>query len=671
MEERETVLELPEEEIPETEMEVTETQAEEIAEEAPVQKKRRKFLNGKVLAIVCCAALVLVAVFLMIGQFGGSGADNYGLFFKDKELFLTSVPGEAPYAVTRQFSMNDNLDNDEYVELAEVIGEALIVRKNGSRIFFPDKIAGNNLSSGVTMYYRDLDGKNGDPVKIDSEIVEFHVSEDGKWVVYLKGYEGKLYVHDLKGKTRIATGVTEMTVSDDCSRIGYLTDEDNFYIWEKNGEPTKLAIDVESAYYDPARTDFFFIKEGALYRQQVGTEERVKIDEDVNYVAAVYDSGKVYYVKENVQERKLTDYVTDDLLESDKKMPEPEWPDYPSKPVYPYSWRYNTTMEYQEALSTYDARLEEYEKTVEKMEADYEEACLKYDEKLMRDVLREELKEGTKKYYEYSLYYYDGSQSILMTEAMTSKNSLRLSDQRAVAQYSVYSATEIPKVKLSDIERASEVSKMIEEALYSVSDVYVTVGSNAVRVGESGTKRFAIPEDGSCVYYLDELDEQNVGDLYRMTIDTELSTAGTPELYDTEVCGNFGLWFLNGESRIVYAKGMSGTRRVGDLYIAGQLLDYDVALDHFAIRDDMLVYFTDWNSIKEFGTLQIKKIGEENSTMIGEEIHDFTFSHENDILYLDDYSTKYCAGVLHFYDVEKAESGRITYDVTALVDLAE
>ena len=90
-----------------------------------------------------------------------------------------------------------------------------------------------------------------------------------------------------------------------------------------------------------------------------------------------------------------------------------------------------------------------------------------------------------------------------------------------------------------------------------------------------------------------------------------------------------------------------------------------------ASQDDLIAYFTDWDTSAGSGTLQIKKIGQEDKTVIGEEIHSYTFTNEGDILYLNEYSLKYSAGVLHSYDISANKSERVTYDVTALIDIVE
>lgn len=647
-------------------------EAEQIPEAIPEQPEEpKKPCACKKKALMAAAiAVVAVLVILLANLLGGNGSDNYGLFLKDKEILLVDKPGGTAKEITRQFIAENDLSASDYEEIVSEVAAVMVqVRQNGNRVFFPDKLGSS--SSGLTMYYRDLNGSDKDPVKIDSEITRFYVSEDGKRVVYLKGKDNKLYIHDLQQKTRLAEGVKDVTVSDDCKTIGYLTDEANFYFWKDGKEAQKLAIDVERAYYDTDRSDFYFLKEGVLYRQQIGVEERTSLAQEVDHVLAVYDSGEVYYVRENKVERNLTDYVEDDLLLEDKKITEPKTPVYPEKPSYPYSWNYTTDADYQKAKAEYDTALKEYEQTCEKLETEYKAAQEKYYQKLARDELRENLKAGKKEYTEYALYHHDGTQESVLTEAMTGLSSLTYSMEKAVVQYNVYNATEIKKVKLSELKAATEVSKLIEEAMYSSSDVYVAVGPNSVLVGENEAKNFIISPDCASLYYLDDVNEEGEADLYRMSIDTKEQQAGLPELFDSEVDKAQGLAFMKDDSRILYAKSVDAVKHTGDLYIAGQMLDYDMYLRDMAFRDDRVVYFTDWDSSAASGTLQIKQIGQEEKTVIGEEIHSFAFTNAGDILYLNEYSTKYSAGILHSYDISADKSARVTYDVTALIDIVE
>ena len=661
--------------IPAEEAEASEMIAEQPEQpeqfEQPAEPKKVCACRKKGLMAAAIAAAAILVVVLLACLLGGKGNGNYGMFVKDSEIFMVDKPGGSVMEITRQFIAGTDASPSDYRDIVPELAALMItVRQNGNRVFFPDKL-GSSTASGLTMYYRDLDEPDKDPVKIDTEITDFHVSEDGKRVIYLKGRDKKLYVHDLERKTRIAEGVTNLTVSEDCKTVGYLTDEQNFYLWKDGKDAQKLAIDVEIAYYDTDRSDFYFLKEGTLYKQQIGVEERTVLGENVDHAVAVYDSGEAYYVRASKVERNMADYVEDDMLAEDNKITEPVAPDYPDSPSYPYSWNYPTTADYQKAKEDYQAAYKEYEDTCAKLKADYEAAQALYFQKEERDNLRASLKASTKEYTEYALYHHDGTQETMLTEAMTDIAGMTYSAEKAVVQYNVYNATEITKVKLSELKTATEVTKLIEEAMYSSSDVYVAVGPNGVLVGENEAKNFVIAPDCASLYYLDDVNALGEADLYRMSIDTKSQVAGVPELYDSEVSKAFGLKFMKDDSRILYAKCVDALGNTGDLYIAGQMLDYDMYLRVLECRDDQMVYFTDWDALSRRGTLQIKKIGAEDKRIIGEDIFDFAFTNDGDILYLNEYSTKYFAGVLHSYDISSGKSARVTYDVMALIDIAE
>lgn len=102
-----------------------------------------------------------------------------------------------------------------------------------------------------------------------------------------------------------------------------------------------------------------------------------------------------------------SDYVIDDMAEADQALTEPEYPDYPD-----YS-DYDSDEEYDEAVEAYEDAWDEYD-----------DASDLYYEKELRDELRESLQDSTIDVEVYSLYYYDGKESVALSKNLTSNKGI-------------------------------------------------------------------------------------------------------------------------------------------------------------------------------------------------------------------------------------------------------
>ena len=152
------------------------------------------------------------------------------------------------------------------------------------------------------------------------------------------------------------------------------------------------------------------------------------------------------------------------------------------------------------------------------------------------------------------------------------------------------------------MEDIYSISDMVAEALRSGAERYVAVGSVSAALDQDKTEHFCISADGKTLYYLDEIPEdKNYGELYQVSISSS-GELGTPELYDSDVCTD-NIYFI-GENKLLYFKDYKNDK--GELYINQEQVDYDV--NAYSIRynenTDSIIYFIDWSSEKNYGTLK-------------------------------------------------------------------
>lgn len=625
----------------------------------PAPKPKKAFKLPKKALIIGAAALAIVVVaVLAIVLFSGSGSKgNYELYLKDNEIYYTDFSKKDPVEITSRLTNGADLPNEVYEEISGEVGDYIAFSKNGKRMFYPDRV--DMESEGITLYYRDLNKPKQDPVKIDADVSAYSIDEAGTSLVYIKGSDRILYHHDLEEKQKIASNVDSFAASADCEKVAYLNEEGSFYVWYAGEDSIKVASDVESVEsVSDDLTTIYYIKDGSLYCQAEGESDRQKIGSDVYHVIRIYDSGEVYFTKQETAEVTLMDYVTDDLASADAAMEEPEDPVYPEEPEYPSRRDYDTTAAYNDAKDQYEEDMDAYDEKCDEIYAAYEEAYELWWAKLERDDMRETLKTWTVSTTSYSLYYYDGESSTLVTDRMAySYGNNAYSSAAILVQLRPNAAA--AKIKLSEVESVYDVESMVSYPSDDDLEYQLAIGPVLNPLDQETAVYYRMSSNGDTLYFLDDLSEDGYGDLYKIIIDD--GVLGSAELFDVDVCTQ-GLSFVSPD-QLAYFKNVNTDSWKGDLYIDGEEVDYDVLLYSVSRYGDDFLYFTDWNSEKEYGTLKV--YNGKDKEKVADDIHDYTVTASDDILYLYDYSLNYYKGSLYLYDGKDAT--KIDDDVSGLI----
>ena len=672
----------------------------------PIPKKAIMFGGIGVAAVVVIIALVAI-ISSLAGGGGKSDGKTHMFYLRDGEIVYYDLRRGEQTEVTSRLS-GSSLSNYQLANIAGGLGWYIALSEDGTKLFYPDRndFSKSNGVMQVTLYYRDMKKPNDEPLKIDSDISYYAINKAGTVIIYLKGSDGNLYHHDLTNKEKIAGGVAGFRVADDCKKLLYLTEDGAVYLWSADGEKTKIASDITNLYYvSEDLSTIYYTKDDGLYKQSDGSEGRVKIASDVSRIVTIYETGELYYIKSEEVEFSLLEYVNDDMAAADAaitKQPEksdfpyPEgnrpknisWSnnyattgDYP-KDEYPYYYIdkekseldngrvYVTGMAEREAL---DAQVksaqEKYDTEYNRADAEYKQATTAYNDKTKRDNRREYLSNNTVTRTDYTLYYFNGTESTAVTDALASYWIGTYSTGSPVLLAPVYERDEVRKPKLSELmeltqsKSATQVREMIEEARYSKTEQYFVVQGTTSLFDEPDAKNFTISPDGDTVYFLNDLsDDGREGDLYKLAISD--GKIGRAELYDTGVSSDY-MYFMS-DGRFAYYKDVDNAK--GDFYIDKVQIDYDVRLAGASyLKDkDAVLYYTDWNSDKNYGTL--KMYTEKEKTKIADDVHSFTVTDDGDILYLNDYSSSSYKGTLYSYNKGKPE--KIDDDVMALLPVS-
>ena len=618
-----------------------------VTEKSAVKKtdllKKLKSIPKKWLAISTGALAVIILVISLITIFAGGSGLNYTLYLKDDEIFFNDFSDNSWQITTRFFNDSDEISDSYMDDYASSISQYCTLSDDGKILFFPDKIDDN--SEGISLYYRFLNKPEADAIKISSDITSYSVNKKATVVTYKKGEDGVLYQYNIKKDSteKISSDVTSYRVSEDGKTIYYLNTEDGLYVQYIGKDREKLDSDVEKiSYVTEDSNTIYYVKEGSLYRKN-GSKDKEKIASDVSSVLKIYETGEVYFLKSEEGESSLLNYVYDDMKDTDASMIMPQ---EPSAPSWGY---YDTTAEYEAAYSQYES---DY--------TDYLNAYDAYRNKLVRDELREQLSGRTLEQSNAQLCYYNGKEVVTVTDGYSDYTTY--ASLSPVIIFKVFNQASFEKVKLSEIVSIYDIEELVEAALYSSSEQYIAIGAEITLLEQTGSKSFRITAEGDVVYYIDDIPEgKEYGDLYQIKISK--GKVGDAELYDSDVSTS-SMYFV-AEDQLMYFKDVNNDDYRGELYINKTKIDYDVRLYTVSYIEETktVVYFTDWNDEKDYGTL--KAYVKDKSTKISDDVHSYELSSNGDILYLYDYSTTYYKGDLYVY--KKGKTNKIDTDVVAIL----
>lgn len=603
---------------------VTEPEAATLSWTEEPPKKRRNGLRivlGTLGIAVVLAGIVWLVVYLM-PILAGKGPAT-ALYIKDNELYSTRLSKIQPWQITEKLvdaSRADinALDKNNKDILARRLTAVTYMTRDGKTLFYPDKYKLDNPYS-VDIYYRNIKNPEEAPQKLDSNISLYTISPYGERVVYLTD-DGNLYRFDMQEKVKIASEVQNFLASEDCKNIIYSVDnqdgtEENpsstlsMYAQTEGKEKQKLASDCKSVAYvsDNCSTLYYINDESKLYKVTVGSDKE-KIASNVSTVHTVYETGELYYSTKAPYSGSGQFYAAQ-FVENDM-------PGNPEKSQL-------MTQLYQRTLS-----------------ANYAE----------------------------SICYYDGKESHKLSGDCVygfGNSGFAWAMDTPVFVYSLCDVGNVEKVKLSQITDVNDAVTKIRENASQANRVFVAVRGTATHLQcESKSVTAAnvrITENGLTGYYYVPQKSSGgfKGDLYKFAI-----AGGKPqkaELYASEIYNSFRI--LNNDT-LLYFKDVSDKKYTGDLYINNTLVDYAVGVHtaNYDADNHALYYMIDMNTDRTNGTLQVWQDGDK--TKIADEVVDYRYI-DDEVLYLTDYNENKGFGTL--YQFENDESKQVDIEVSYII----
>lgn len=612
----------------------------------PSGMKRKPSLK----TVIIAAASLVLAVSVAVGSMlvgGKVEAVPYGLFQKDGEIWLTMLNGTPAVQVTSGSA-------SRYIS-----GAFTVMSKDGSKLFYADRYVVNNGLNTATVSC--LNVSDGSEYTVDTDMHSgYIVSETGDRVTYLKGTDRTLYQHDSVASVKLASDVKAFSASEDGKRIVYLTANKELYLAEIGVQTRQIASAVSSlSYFNEDLSAVVYIADNILYCYNFNSDSSEEIAKEVHRVAKAYSEDSFYFYQKEEYEKKIIDFVLDDMAAFDEKLGDTELPEEPDPDDY------DSAEEYQQA---YDY---------------YEEAFLEYYtnywniiEKSKREELREELSELVLFTDKLSLCYFDGGSVTKVSDSVgflmaggSSAGTLEYgtdgvncaADSPAVA-FCSYDESDVKKVSLAKIKDSGGAKTEIADGLINSGKCSVAVEETVTEL-EKSSSEFVFTADGSKLYYWvgSTAVENAEGELYSSAVSG--GKAGTPERVDTDV-SRYGIAVMNKDT-LVYYKNSSDYS--GDLYLNGEKKDSNVSIKNgliFCEKTEVFYYFTGWNSLYNTGELRMISAAGEVAN-VAERVYGVR-AVNNGVMYINDYSTSRMHGPLYFHDSKT--SVLIDEEVTAFPD---
>lgn len=592
--------------------------------------KKIKSLPKKMLA-TCLAIIILLFVIIgaaLMDPFN-AGASIPITYVKDGQIFFANINKLQPIEATRNLNGdNINISNKLFNLITTVAYSS-----DGKKMFYPDNF--NNDTYFFTLYYRDLtknNTKEGVAIKLDADISGYQLSLTGNLVVYIK--DSNLYLHNLKERTLVAKNVKSFYFSNDGKTLIYKLNNGYLYYLSVKGKKDPVLIDTEVTGLAGVKNNdkiIYYSKGSQLFKKIIG-KDSVKLTSNAETVHSITDSGEIYYTKKTSSSLNASDYVIDDMMEKDSEITEPNTESFKKTQI---------TGTYTYEVVDWEAYYNEYNR---------------YSEKLLRDMLRDQLEDGIINIGSQTLYYYDGKKEVVINERV---HQIEASAGSSLV-FSSAAASDLSKVKLSEVSSAADVESILTSASVSLSYSLV-VKESVFDINQKNARSFVFSDSSESLYFIDQYDsEASVGKLMKISIGKAVKSL-------IEIDSDVSFIFLYKNNRLLYFKNYDPETGNCDLYESGALLAENVAISTISAisNSNSLIFLSNVNPSTQLGSLYLLK--GKKLTKISDYVAQAVAYSEKDIAYLYDYDINKSKGELMIYKGFKAML--IDSDISAIVPL--
>lgn len=527
--------------------------------------KKRKIRLGRVIVTAVILAAIVVAAIFTVKKLTDVNVSKLPVYYLKNDMLMAINYSDGREYIISETPAIDPLNYD---------GTGI---KEGAIKFTPDYkycyfLQSGDDASGYTLCkikvgVTDLNEEDETFVKIDTNVIEFQVSDNGKKVVYKKvGVTegvGRLYYFDGGDSYGIADNVYDYRVNPDFKIVYYTkhTDGQVISLYEaklkKPEKSTKVCDNVDEieifgdniVYVSQVGGEqYIYCKEYGENSTELGKGKSIKIE-------MVYDDA-VYYSEATEMTLSTKSVIEDGFVSSDAEITEPKPEDYES------------AFEYDEALKL-------------------------YDEKVERDNIRKYFEENPIKVSVYNLYVYKNGQTNVIDGTVTS--IIDYCDDGSVVYVKMSSSLE--KINIADYDYGYDLEKDIVKK-FAKSGVLCVHKADNTKVGVTDENVPHTFEDavvsGDYVYYIAK---KSV--LYSYNLSTKEIAELSSDVSDLVATDNDGVLYAVYNYKT--AENLSTVYRVTKSEM--QFIVDDAA--SYSIIDDSNIIYVKCEQGKDYGTLYL------------------------------------------------------------------
>lgn len=238
-----------------------------------------------VLMIGGIALVAILVIVLAVNIFGGPKEPNYAMYVKDDQVFFNTLKGKEAGQVTEDL-LDSDASNYALASMASSYGRYAHMTADGKTLFYIDDTD--------VLFYRSLSNLKKEPVKLDSGVEAFHVSENGKLVTYVTD-DGTLMQHNLKKDTEIADEVEDLYGISPDGKIIYFENADGEVICWNNGKEEELGDDIDLAYVSKDYKTVYYVNDDMdLLMKKIGKDEQ-EIAKEIANASGITEDGAFFY----------------------------------------------------------------------------------------------------------------------------------------------------------------------------------------------------------------------------------------------------------------------------------------------------------------------------------------------------------------------------------------
>ncbi len=564
-------------------------------------------------------------------------APRYAIYVKDGEMYFTGLDKIEPKEITSNAVLGLTSEEYEYHELDSVLTK---VSADGKRIIYPDDFVKKDFLE-YTIYYREIGEKGlGEPVEIGEDIFVYKAGDDFNDLYFIEQDSDRLSHLSMTDKKRenISKNVFDFMSSNDGKRIIYQMENQRAYFKEVGKDREKLADDfIYVAHKTDDLSSFYYIVGDRLFKKESGKEKELVL-EGFEQILKIFPSGEIYYTSEDTMEFKPSEYIEDDMVESDKEL------EYVKAPEYPDREHFKSDAEYEKAYA-------EYERLSQKERA--------FSMRTIRDELRHKMESKEKiTVPNYTLHYFDGKESKVIGENVMpwtvqyAHYPLFESDKASFA-FGAFSKPSDNKIKLSDIKSDYyELEGLINYIFAKQTNHYLAIGDTISKPitlkddlqMEAMSPSFVFTKKVDKVFFTDETTEDGrAQNLY--SIDINGKEFGEPKLYAEGISAYSHSVLEDGS--VTYAK-YTGEETT-DLYRNLEKLIENGYANHYNYRNGKIDFLIVKNEDYDHRKQDVFLYSDDKLYKVGENLGEYLMTQTGDVLYIKDYDKDSKKGDLYLF----------------------